>query len=94
MCNEIYKKIELQKAFDSGGIDEFEAVKNSQMEKDPKNCLQISKIYDHITMMKDIDVNESGKVKKANPIVDKFYIMIREETVSAKQIKPTTSEQE
>ena len=45
-------------------------------------------------MMKDIDVSESGKVKKVNPIIDKFYIMIREETVSAKQIKPTTSEQE
>jgi hypothetical protein len=30
-------------------------------------------------MMKDIDVNEYGKVEKPNPIVDKFYIMTRED---------------
>lgn len=41
-------------------------------------------------MMKDIDVNESGKVDKPNPIVDKFYTMTREDSVSASQIKPTT----
>jgi hypothetical protein len=90
LCNEIYKKIELQKALDAGGRDEFEAVRHSQMEKDPKNCLQICRFYDHITMMKDVDVNESGKVEKPNPIVDKFYIMTREDSVSASQIKPTT----
>ena len=45
-------------------------------------------------MMKDIDVNEYGKVEKPNPIVDKFYIMTREDSVSASQIKPTTGQQE
>jgi len=40
-------------------------------------------------MLKDVDVNESNNLEKPSPIVDKFYILTREDSVSASHIKPT-----
>jgi hypothetical protein len=40
-------------------------------------------------MDSSLDVNESQKLEKPNPIVEKFYAMTREDSVSASHIRPT-----
>ena len=57
LCNEFYKRIELKNA-ERGGRDELEAVRQAQQMRDPKNCLQICKFFDPMTMEADIDANE------------------------------------
>ena len=51
--------------------------------RDPKNCLQICKFFDPLVMEYVLDVNDAGRLEKSNPIVEKFYSLIREDSVSA-----------
>lgn len=94
LYTEFYKKIELKNAFERGGRDELEAVKQAQQVRDPKNCLQICKFFDPLIMDNNIDVNESQRLEKPNPIVEKFYAMTREDSVSAAHLRPTLAQQE
>ena len=64
------------------------------MERDYRNCLQICKFFDPLIMDNGIDVNENQRLEKPNPIVDKFYILTREDSVSASHIRPTQAQQE
>jgi Phosphoinositide 3-kinase family, accessory domain (PIK domain) len=61
--------------------------------KDPRNCLQICKFFDPLIMDNNIDVNESQRLEKPNPIVEKFYAMTREDSVSAAHLRPTQAQQ-
>ena len=44
-------------------------------------------MHDPLVMLKDVNFLERN-----NPIADKFYILTREDSVSASQLKPTTKE--
>ena len=89
LCNEFFKKIELKNANEQGGRDELEAVKQAQQMRDPRNCLQICKFFDPLIMDNNIIVNEQQRLEKPNPIVEKFYAMTREDSVSAAHLRPT-----
>lgn len=58
------------------------------MERDYRNCLEICKFFDPLIMTKDIDIDDNQKLEKPNPIVEKFYTLTREDSVSATHRKP------
>lgn len=61
----------------------------AQAHEDKKNSLEVCKFHDPLIMIKDGNI-----LQRKNPIADKFYILTREDSAAASQLKPTASEQE
>ena len=59
----------------------------AQSHEDKNNSLEVCKFHDPLIMIKDGNI-----LQRKNPIADKFYILTREDSAAASQLKPTASE--
>ena len=58
-----------------------------QAQLDKNNSLKICQFHDPLIMLKDGNI-----LQRKNPIADKFYILTREDSAAASQLKPDAQE--
>ena len=86
----LYKGIKITDAIKRNAKQELQPIAEDTITHEAESSLQVCKFHDPLVML-----NDPSFLERASPIVDKFYILTREDdSVSATQLKPNQQEQQ